>query len=68
MEGYMANKSDMQTGTLSIGEEDEICERTLCRLQEYAQVMGISIEKALEDVISDTRKRLKAYMDRKAGV
>lgn len=59
-------KSDMQTGTLSIREEDQICERTLRRLQEHAEVMGISLEKALEDVIPDTRKRLTAYMGRKA--
>lgn len=61
-------KSDMQTGGVSIRGEDEICERTLHRLQEHAQVLGISVEKALEDVIPDTRKRLIAYMGRKAGV
>ena len=61
-------KNDMQTGTLSIREEDEICERTLRRLQEHAQVMGISIEKALEDVIPETRKRLIAYMRRRGEI
>lgn len=58
--------SEMLKGTLNIQEEDEICERTMRRLQEHAQVMGISVEKALEDVIPDTRKRLTAYMGRKA--
>jgi hypothetical protein len=48
--------------------EDEICERTLRRLQEYAQVMNITLEKALEDVIPDTRMRLTAYLARKAAM
>lgn len=47
--------------------EDEICERTLCRLQEHAKAMNITLEKALEDVIPNTRKRLVAYMARKAN-
>lgn len=58
----------MFKGTLNIQEEDELCERTLRRLQEHADAMGISLETALTDVIPDTRKRLTAYMGRKATV
>lgn len=45
--------------------EDEICERTLRRLQEHADAMNVSLEKALKDVLPDTRKRLVAYMARR---
>lgn len=45
--------------------ENEICERTLRRLQEHADAMGISLEVALKDVIADTRTRLVEYMQRR---
>ena len=47
--------------------EDEICERTLERLKEHAETMAITLEKALADVIPDTRTRLVAYMARQAA-
>ena len=55
----------MFKGVLGIQDEDEICERTLRRLQEHADAMGITLEAALTEVIPDTRKRLTAYMARK---
>lgn len=64
----MADKVDIYGDAYSLMQqaEDEICERTLRRLQEHAEAMFITLEKALEDVIPDTRKRLVAYMARKA--
>jgi hypothetical protein len=47
-----------------MAKEHEICERTLRRLQEHADVMGISVEEALKDVIPATRMRLVAHMQR----
>lgn len=45
--------------------EDEICERTLRRLHEHSEALGVSIEQALKDVIPDTRRRLEAYIARR---
>lgn len=59
-------RQEMFKGTMNIKDEDETCERALRSLKEHAEAMGISLEKALEDVTPDTRKRLTAYMSRKA--
>lgn len=45
--------------------EDEVCERTLARLKEHAAAMDIAVERALDDVIPETKRRLVAYMERK---
>ena len=46
--------------------EDEVCERTISRLREHAEAMSVTFDRALEDVIPDTKKRLISYMERKA--
>lgn len=47
--------------------EDALCERTMHRLRQHAEAMGITIDEAMRDVIPDTRKRLVAYLARREG-
>lgn len=65
----MADKADIYAKAFGQGRqaEDEVCERTLKRLREHAEVMGISLEEALQDVIPESRGLLTEYMTRKAN-
>jgi hypothetical protein len=61
-------KADVKTNAYYLlqKEEDDLCERTLKRLREQAEALGTTTEALLEEVIPNTRERLKAYLSRKA--
>lgn len=44
--------------------EDAICDRTLKRLIEQAEALGVTPEELLKDVLPETRARLLAYIER----